>query len=194
MIYLKKSLKTKKSNQISSRTYNRLKYTLKIIEKSDLGQMLIQEITAKNIKDFLNDNTNYSESTLKKIYQLLVQTFKRAIERNYIIRNPITFEEAQKRKSNKETSNVEALTIEEEKKLILTLSNETTIYKYIILLMLFTRMRAGEVLALKWSSIKDDYIYVETTLTKDEDGKVILGKTKKLKQKILLGKYKKMIL
>ena len=79
--------------------------------------MSIQKITAKDIKDFLNDNVSYSESTLKKIYQLLGQTFRRAIERNYIIRNPITFEEARKPKSSKENSKVEALTINEEKKL-----------------------------------------------------------------------------
>lgn len=181
----------KNSNQISPSTYNRAKYTLKIIEKSYLGQMPIQEITAKNIKDFLNDNTDYADSTLKKIYQLLGQTFKRAVERNYIIRNPITFEEARKPKSSKESSKVEALTIDEEKKLILALSNEITIYKPIILLMLFTGMRVGEVLALKWSSINDDYIYVETTLTKDEDGKVILGKDKKTKTKTSIRQIQK---
>ncbi len=173
----------KNSNQISPSTYNRALYTLKIIEKSDLGQMPIQKITAKNIKDFLNDNTHYSDSTLKKIYQLLGQTFKRAVERNYIIRNPITFEEARKPKSDKESSKVEALTIDEEKKLISALSDEISLYKPIVLLMLFTGMRVGEVLALKWTSIKDDYIDVKSTLTKDEDGKVILSKDEKTKTK-----------
>ena len=174
----------KKSNQISPNTYNRAKYTLKIIEKSNLGQMPIQKITAKNIKDFLNDNTSYSDSTLKKIYQLLGQTFKRAIERNYIIKNPITFEEAKKPKSSKKSIKVEALTIDEEKKLISTLSNEKSIYKPIILLMLFSGMRIGEVLALKWNCIKDDYIYVKQSLTKDEDGKVILGNETKTENSI----------
>ena len=71
----------KKFNEIGSSTYNRAKYTLLIIEKSNLVQMPIQKVTAKNIKDFLNNNTHYADSTLKKIYQLLGQTFKRAIER-----------------------------------------------------------------------------------------------------------------
>lgn len=163
------------SNRISSSTYNRAKYTLKIIEHSDLGKMPIQKITAKNIKVFLSDNTNYSESSLKKIYQLLGQAFKRAIERNYILRNPITYEEAKKPKSSKKNAKVEALSIEEEKKLISALSNELSLYKPIILLMLFSGMRVGEVLALKWDCITDNYIDVKQSLTKNEDGQVILG-------------------
>lgn len=174
----------KNSNQISSSTYNRAKYTLKIIENSNLGQMSIQKITAKDIKNFLNDNTTYADSTLKKIYQLLGQTFKRAVERNYIIKNPITFEEARKPKSSKKSTKVEALTIEEEKKLISALSSEITIYKPIILLMLFTGMRVGEVLALKWDCIKDEYIDIKQSLTRDEDGKVILGDDTKTENSI----------
>ena len=91
------------------------------------------------------------------------QTFKRAVERDYIMKNPITFEEARKPKSSKKSTKVEALTIDEEKKLIQALSNETTIYKPLILLMLFTGMRIGEVLALKWNCIKDDSINIKLT-------------------------------
>lgn len=174
------------SNQIGSSTYNRAKYTLQIIKRSDLGQMPIQKITAKDIKVFLNDNTNYSESSLKKLYQLLGQTFKRAIERNYIIRNPITFEEAKKPKSKKESLKVEALTVDEEKALIKVLADETSLYKPIILLMLFSGLRIGEVLALKWTNIKDTYIDIRLTFTRDDDGKVILGKDNDTKTKTSL--------
>lgn len=187
----------RKSNQNSSSTYNRAKYTLKIIENSSLGNMPIQKVTAKNIKIFLNDNTNYADSTLKKIYQLLGQAFKRAVERNIIIKNPITYEEARKPKSNKESSKVEALTIDEEKKLISSLSNETTLYKPIILLMLFTGMRIGEVLALKWNCINKDSITIHQSLTRDDYGKVILGekvKTKKSQREIPINNIIKEIL
>ena len=175
----------KKSNQISPSTYNRALYTLKIIENSDLGKMSIQKITAKNIKDFLNDLTSdYSDSSISKVYQLLGQTLKRAVERNYILRNPITFEEARKPKSSKGSSEVEALTIEEEKKLIKALSNESTLYKPVILLMLFTGLRIGEALALKWNCIDDNYININQSLTRNEDGQVILGQKTKTKKSI----------
>lgn len=169
----------KNSNQISSSTYNRAKYTLQIINSSDLGSTPIQKVNATTIKIFLNNNTNYAESTLKKIYQLLGQTFRRAIERDYIIKNPMTFEEAKIPKSRKEKVKVESLTVEEEKKLIKALSNETSIYKYIILLMLFTGMRIGEILALKWSNIKSNHIEIKQTLTRNENGIYFIGKTTK---------------
>ena len=166
----------RKSNQISASTYNRAQYTLKIIEKSDLGQTPIQKITASNIKEFLNENTSYADSTLKKIYQLLGQSFKRAVERDYIVKNPIQFEEAKKPNSAQTTTKVESLTVNEEKKLISLLSHESSLYKPIILLMLFTGMRIGEVLALEWDCIENNFINIRQTLSKDENGKVILSK------------------
>lgn len=174
----------KASNEISSSTYNRAIYTLKIIENSELGQTPIQKIKAKDIKIFLNSNTDYADSTLKKIYQLMGQAFKRAVERDYIMKNPITFEEARKPKSSKKSAKVEALTIDEEKKLIQALSNETTIYKSLVLLMLFTGMRIGEVLALKWNCITDDCINIKRSLTRDDDGKVILGEDVKTEKSL----------
>ena len=49
----------KNSNQISSSTYNRAKYTLQIIVTSTLGSTPIQKASATAIKNFLNSNTNY---------------------------------------------------------------------------------------------------------------------------------------
>ena len=169
----------KKSNEIGSNTYNRAKYTLKIITDNDIGAMPIRKITAKNIKNFLQDNTRYSESSIKKVYQLLGQSFRRAIERGYIIRNPMLFEETKRPKSDKESEKVEALTIDEEKMLLNALSNETGIYKSIILLMLFTGLRIGEALALNWNDIDGKNINIKQTLTKDDKGKVILGEKTK---------------
>lgn len=48
--------------------------------------MPIQKVTAKDIKDFMNTTTIYANSTIEKIYQMLGQTFRRAIERDYIIK------------------------------------------------------------------------------------------------------------
>lgn len=79
--------------------------------------MSIRKATARDIKNFLNTYTSYSESSIKKLYQLLNQTFRRANERNYIIRNPILFEEAKRSKSAKITEKVEGINIEEEKNL-----------------------------------------------------------------------------
>lgn len=174
----------KDSNSISSNTYKRATYTLKYIENSDIANTPIQRIKAKDIKDYLKTITVYANSTIEKIYQLLGQTFRRAIERDYIIKNPMLFEEVKKPKSDKLDREVISLSIDEEKRLIQSLSTQKTPYKNIILLMLFTGMRIGEVLALKITDFDDNYIYISQTMTRDENDKAILGnKTKTVNSK-----------
>ena len=68
------------------------------------------------------------------------------------------FEEVKKPKSSKLDKEVVSLSIDEQKKLLKALSQETSPYKNIIYLMLFTGMRVGEVLALKKDSIDENYI------------------------------------
>ena len=169
----------KDSNSISENTYKRATYTLKYIENGDIANMPIQKVKAKDIKDFLKTITCYANSTIEKIYQLLGQTFRRAIERDYIIKNPMLFEEVKKPKSNKLDKEVISLSIEEEKKLINAILKENKEYKNIILLMLFTGMRIGEVLALKTTDFDDNFIYISATITRDKNDKSILGKKTK---------------
>lgn len=187
----------KDSNEISSNTYKRSTYTLKYIENGDIANMPIQKIKAKDIKDYLKTITIYANSTIEKIYQLLGQTFRRAIERDYIIKNPMLFEEVKKPKSDKLDREVISLSIEEEKKLLEVLSTQKSPYINIILLMLFTGMRIGEVLAIKLNDIDDNYIYVSQTMTRDENDKTILGnktKTSKSKRPIAINTTIKKIL
>lgn len=171
----------KKSNEVNSNTYKRLTYTLSYINDSAISNMPIQKITPKHIKDFLNSKTHYSNSVLQKIFQLLNQTFRRAIDRNYINRNPMLSEEVKRPKSDKKDREVISLSIEEQKRLIEALSLEDKYYKNIILLMLFSGLRIGEVLALNLSDInlKEHNLYVNTTLTRDENDNTILGDTTK---------------
>ena len=68
----------KDSNQISSSTYNRAKYTLQIIGHSDFGKKPIQKITAKDIKIFLNDNITFC------IHDTINQTKSKIISKKYL--------------------------------------------------------------------------------------------------------------
>lgn len=187
----------KDTNEISSNTYKRATYTLKYIENGNIANMPIQTITAKDIKNYLKNVTVYANSTIEKIYQLLGQTFRRAIERDYIVKNPMLFEEVKKPKSDKLDREVISLSIEEEKKLLEVLSTQNSPYKNIVLLMIFTGMRIGEVLALKLDDIDDKYIYVSQTMTRDENDKTILGnrtKTSNSKRPITINTTIKKIL
>lgn len=171
----------KNSNEVNLNTYKRLTYTLSYINEENFGNLPIQKITAKQIKDFLNGKTSYSNSVLQKIFQLLGQTFRRAVDRNYINKNPMLSEEVKRPKSSKKDREVISLSIEEEKQLIEALSLENKDYKNIILLMLFTGMRVGEVLAIKCNDIdlKEHSLYINSTLTRDNNDNTILGETTK---------------
>lgn len=171
----------KNSNEVNLNTYKRLTYTLGYINEENFGNLPIQKITAKQIKDFLNSKTSYSNSVLQKIFQLLGQTFRRATDRNYINKNPMLSEEVKRPKSSKNDREVISLSIEEEKLLIEALSLENKDYKNIVLLMLFTGMRIGEVLAIKLSDIdlKEHSLYINSTLTRDNNDNTILGETTK---------------
>ena len=170
----------KKSNEICSNTYKRATYTLKYIQDGAISNIPIQKITSKMLKDYLQTVTKYAQTTIDKIYQLLGQAFRRAIDRRYILENPMLKEEVKKPKSDKKAKVVEALTVDEERKLIEVLTNQEKKHNYvnIILLMLFTGMRIGEVLALKYDNIKNNidksYFLVDDTLTRDDDDKVVL--------------------
>lgn len=108
-------------------------------------------------------------------------------------------ENIKKPKSKKQTEKVEALTIEEEQKLIGILKNSSFKYKNIILLTLFTGLRIGETLAITINNIdlKENTLVIEKTLTRNKEDKTILGnktKTKSGKRTIYLSNNAKLIL
>lgn len=183
-----------KNNEICANSYKRCIYTLSHIKKSDIANIPIQKINSKMLKDFLQTTTVNAQTTIDKIYQLLGQAFRRAVERKYIIDNPMLREEVRKPKSIKETKVVEALSIDEEKKLLNAFSTTEKNHKYknIILLMLFSGMRIGEVLALKYlnvkSNIENDCFFIDDTLTRDKNDNVILRENDKKKTKTKTSK------
>jgi len=185
------------------RTYRRDKDNLKLLEKccKEFIYKPIQKVTTRDITSSIpnfielktiNPKTNetvskiYSQNIIDKLYMFLNKGFKIAISERILQYNIMENETIKKPKSKKETIKVEALTIDEEKKLIYTLKNTNHKYKNIILLLLFTGLRVGELLALSRDNInlKNNTISIERTLTRDKNDKVILGK----KTKTISGK------
>lgn len=93
----------KDSNEISSNTYKRATYTLKYIENGDIANIPIQKIKAKHIKYYLKTITIYANSTIEKIYQLLGQTFRRAIKLDDIDKNYLYVSQTMTRDENDKT-------------------------------------------------------------------------------------------
>ena len=109
------------------------------------------------------------------------KTFKIALSDRLIQFNPMDNENVIKPKSNMPNKKIEALTLEEHKKLLEVLEKSDNKFKYVILLQLHTGMRIGEVLALTIDDInyKENTITINKTLTKDENCHVIMGDTTK---------------
>lgn len=169
----------------SDRGYKRDLDTFKSIEKtcSDFINKPIQKVTLNDINLAKESIKTYSKSTIDKIWRLINKTFKIAISRRLIVFNIMDDEDLKKPTSKKAINHVEALTIDEENKLIDILNSEEKNHKYrnILLLQLNTGMRIGEVLALSRDCIdlKNNTLTVYRTLTRDLNEKVIMGKTTK---------------
>ena len=190
----------RKTGITTDRTYKRSIESLKLLEKTckDFIYKPIQKVSISQIKKALpnfveletidvktNETVlkNYSQNVIDKLYMILNKGFKIATSERIIQYNIMDNESIQKPKSKKENKKVEALTIEEQKKLVSVLENSNHKYKNIILLSLFTGMRIGEVLALSRNNIdlKENTLQVERTLTRDKNDKVILGSKTKTK-------------
>ena len=170
------------TNQITEVTYLRNLQTIEQIAKFPIGTQLIDEITSDEIQAFINSYKYLSNSTLSKLYQQLGSTFKLAMDKGYISRNPMV--SVIKPKSDKENKEVRAMTVEEQHLLTDYLLNKdlkVCRYKNVYLLQIYCGLRVSEALALTRGDInlRDNRITIRRTLTKDEKGRVMMGKTTK---------------
>ncbi len=171
------------TNKVSARTHIRDLETVKQIESTckTIVNIPIQKITVSHIRQVLPNITIYSNNTIDKIYSLMNKTFKIAVSDRIISFNPMDNEGITKPKSNIPNKEIEALTLQEHKKLVEALNKQEHKYKNIILLQLYTEMRIGEVLALTNKDIdyRNNTITISRTLTRDKNDKVIMGDTTK---------------
>lgn len=184
IIQIMKDIRDKKlnSNRIKEGQYTRITKTIEKIKNSSLGKLNVKDISNDDIQKFLNDNKNYSNSYIKKLYEQLNQAFNLAIKNKYILQNPM--DDVIKPKSTKEDKEVRALTIEEQQSLSnyllnCTINEET--YKNVFLIQMYLGLRIGETLALNINDIdiEKQIINVNKTLTLGKNNEVIMGDTTK---------------
>lgn len=170
----------KELNLVIQDTYNRKVQALNVIKKRRLAKIKIQKVTEDDIKEFLKSITDYSQSVIKKEYELLNASLKEAVRKRIISLNPM--EACAVPKSKKLTKKVRALTLEEQKSFIQILLNDGSIkYREQMLLMMYSGMRMGEINALDFYDVnlKTNTISISRTITKGENDKPKLGdKTK----------------
>lgn len=167
-------------NQISAATYKRNKEAEKIVSKMKIADMKICEIENEDIQESLKNLISYSKSVIEKVKVCISGAFDIAVVRKIIPANPFKVKGSIiVPKSLKKTAKVEALTFEEQSLFLKQLKDYEEPFRTILYVLIYTGMRVGEVLALTRDDIKENYISVNKTLTKNEFDKVVLGdKTK----------------
>ena len=180
-IIVSNTKKKMESDIISEGQFMRINKTLKQMPE-DLLNTNIEEISEEDLQNYLNTLKNYSNSSIKKFYELLNQAFRSAFERDYIMLNPM--KNVIRPKSNKRDKKVRALTIEEQEiftDFLIKQDIKNTPYKNVFLIQMFTGMRIGEVLALKVTDIDlaHNIINVEHTISVDAEEKTIMKDTPK---------------
>ncbi len=188
---LMSNLKLKEeTNQISEGQYNRILNTIKKIKNSPIGNKNINSITSNEIQLFLNSFKNLSNSTIEKIHQQLNQGFKIAINKGYIVQNPMI--DVIRPKSDKEDKDVRALTVEEQQEFTNWLINKPINkfkYRNVFLIQMYLGLRIGEALALATYDIdlENKKVNIHRTLTTDKKGHIKMGnKTKTYTSKRIL--------
>ena len=158
------------ANIIGEGQYSRLKWTENRIRESNIANIPIQNITSADIQEFLNSCKNYSDSYIKKIYELINSACKKALKKKLILVNPM--EDVIKPKSKKMIKEIRALTVDEQTKLTDYLKSvrlDEERYKLCLMLEMYMGLRVGEALALQRSDVdlKNGYIKIKKTLTLD---------------------------
>ena len=170
------------TNQISPTQYGRVMRTIEKIETVPLGHKNVDEITSDELQRYMNSMKHLSNSSISKIYQQLNQAFKIAINKGYIMRNPMI--NVIRPRSEKDNKVVRALTVDEQQaftEYLLSKDVEECKYKNVFLIQMYMGLRVGEALALTTHDIdlKNKKMNVHRTLTTDENGAVIMGNTTK---------------
>lgn len=164
-------------NEIKENTYLTHLATLKRLQP--IYNTPLQSANETQLKAYFQTQLDKSNSILRKDYELLKATFKEAIRRDIITKNPM--ESIRLPKSRQKQESVRALTLEEQNKLLDILTTEDVKYSNQMLLSMFTGMRMGEINALTKKDINLTFgtIYVNKTISRGEKGKATLGKSTK---------------
>lgn len=180
---LKANLELKYStNKIGPAQYGRLLNSIKRLEKYPIANKKIDTIKTDELQAYLNSLKNLSNSMIEKAHQQLNQAFTIAMNKGYIVQNPMV--DVIRPKSNKENKVVRALTVEEQEAFTNWLVDKPIDefkYRNVYLLQMYTGLRVGEALALTTHDIdlKNKRLNISRTLTTDEKGNIIMGnKTK----------------
>lgn len=129
----------------------------------ELGDRLIASITSSDVQELLDKHKNLSEKTLRETKSLLSQIFKYAISDSLISKNPCSNLDVEIPSAKRKTRL--ALPIEHFHEIVSHLPMLELKDRRFLALCLFTAMRRGEVLGLRWEDIHHGMIHIKRNVT-----------------------------
>lgn len=176
--YAERWMATYKLHQLKQRVYQTYTGYLRTHLYPAFGDKMIEDISIENIQCFLNDRKDLAKKSLKNYLCLLAEILDFAVEDKIIEENPAR----SKKISNPATKETprEALSEKAIKQILHDLFNlQDCREKLMVGLLLFTGLRRGEALGLKWEDIDFDekIIHIRRNVTHPGNPAVI-GTTK----------------
>lgn len=163
--YVEKWLQTYKAQNLKPTTMSGYRSSLSVHLYPTFGDRLLDSITTEDVQVFLNDRKHLTHKTLTLMLVFLKEILSDAQEDKLIDSNPA----ASRRiiiPSDKKSIR-EALPLEQVKDIIQNLPQLQEDDRRLLALLLFTGMRRGEVLGLRWEDIdeKNGLIHVVRNVT-----------------------------
>lgn len=152
-----------KRNEVKETTYwSYMELYEKHIKKSDIGLSELQSLTSQQLQKFYNDKKeqDYNPKTIRHMYVLINSALDKAMQIKLLNENV----NRQTVIPKKEAYTAKVLSAEEVKKILVN-AKEDKLYP-IIALEIYTGLRKGEIMALKWENISFDQeeLHVEGNL------------------------------
>lgn len=163
--------------EIRNSSYNNYLYTIKNRVKPELGDFYVEEITRKMLQEFIiRQSEQLKRETVINITKVLSQSFKYAVNNEYISESPYRGIKVPKDKCIKELKVFKP----EEVARILSVNRFSEQKKNIVNIDYRTGMRIGEILVLKWEDINfsQNFLTVRRTLSLYNDGKPEISEPK----------------
>lgn len=161
-----------KKDKVAYGTYDNYKQYVNNYIKPILGHLKFEQVRPAHIEMFFNKISGLSKSAKKHIHIALRGIFNSAIENHFCKESPvkpfkkyITSAEEDEKKVKEEVKVFSPTQIKQ----ILEIA-PTHKYGHYVLILLYTGLRVGELLALQWTDIKDDLITVRRSQARAEGG------------------------